>query len=81
MAATPPQANSCVGALWESSNGGRTWQQVSGTHTTYASWSPAVYSATTYWYADGVTTLAKACVREHFAHTDTYSAQVCTSAH
>jgi hypothetical protein len=81
MAATPPQVNSCVGALWESANGGRTWSQVSGTHTTHASWSPSVYSASTNWYADGVSMLAKACLHEHFARTDTDGSQVCTTAH
>jgi hypothetical protein len=77
-----PWYNTCVGALYESSNGGRSWYQVSGTHTASTwSWSASSLWPTTYWYADGAKLLAKTCVREHFGHTDTWTHQVCTTAH
>lgn len=72
----------CVGALYESSNSGVTWHQVSGTHTASTSsferWSIA---PETHWYADGARLLARTCVRAHYLHTDTWSTQVCTTAH
>jgi hypothetical protein len=71
--------DSCVGALYRSSDAGRTWYRISGVHT--LSGDGPNESSYTYWYADGAAYLAKACVRTYFGHTDTFSSWACTSAH
>ena len=62
-----------------SSNAGKTWHQVSGTRTAVVGSTASSYAPMTAWYADGAKLLARACVREHFGHTDTK--QACTAAH
>jgi hypothetical protein len=74
-----PSYIDCVGALYRSSNGGRTWAEVSSTHSVWGNNDYAIASWTN-WYSDGAAYLAKVCVHFVDGHTGRSSATACTSA-
>jgi hypothetical protein len=75
-----PSWEACVGALYRSSNGGRTWVQISATHTIWGT-PGTVTDSWTNDYPDGPQYLAKSCVHFVDGHTGRSSATACTSAH
>lgn len=78
--ANAPSYVDCVGALYRSSNGGRTWVQVSATHSIWGTPGTATDSWTNV-YADGPGYLARACVHFVDGHSGRSSASACTTAH
>ena len=75
-----PQWVQCIGALERSSNGGRSWTQVSATHSVWGNEEYPVTSGTDF-YADGAAYLARTCIYAVDHYYGTTSRTVCTSAH